>query len=234
MKPTYLIHGLSAILLLATYPAFALDPVGAFNNAIQLQLNGQIQRSVADAFRSVARPSAGVRPSNIEIRDARPDEVVLYTTQTCSYCTQARAHLQSRHIPYLEKDVSSNPQANAEWAALGGRGVPLAIIGNQKLTGFSAASYDVAYTKFQAGHPVAMATNSNGEIAGESFAAGEVLVARIARVKLLASAAANARALGQLGKGEEVNYLGETQHIWLKVKSTEAEGWVERALVGKP
>ena len=65
MKPTHLIHGLSAILLLATYPAFALDPVGAFNNAIQSQLNGQIQRSVADAFRSVARPSAEARPSNI-------------------------------------------------------------------------------------------------------------------------------------------------------------------------
>ena len=231
---------------LVASPAMAWDPVSVFNNAVQGQVNRQINRGVSGVFRSIETPSTSTRPADAEIRDARPGEVVMYGTPHCGFCKQARAHLQARGIPYLEKDVSSNAQAESEWRALGGRGVPLTIMGSQKLTGFSAASFDKAFTKFQAEQanttsaatsPAQPATNpasQTGNLTASAYNAGDLLSTRIARVKLLADPRAEASALTQLEKKEEVIYLGETQGRFLKVKSAAAEGWVDQALVGKP
>lgn len=226
-------------------PAHAWDPVSVFNNAVQGQVNQQIRRGVHEAFRSITTPSTDSRPAGIDIREARPGEVVIYTTPTCGYCTQALAHLKRRAIPYLEKDVSGNAQARSEWQSLGGRGVPLALFGTQKLSGFSAVSYDNAWARFQAEQPgatpaaqqsVAAAPHAAAPApaAANGLTAGDVLVARIAHVKLLSNAQPQAKVLGQLGKHEEVIYLGETQGRYLRVKSADAEGWAEHALLGKP
>lgn len=221
-------------------PSFAWDPVSVFNNAVQGQVNQQIRRGVNEAFKSITIPSTGSRPAGVEIREARPGEVVIYTTPTCGYCTRALAHLKRRAIPHLEKDVSANPQARSEWQALGGRGVPLALFGSQKLSGFSTASYDSAWARFQAEQASAPAARQGAAAApvpaaaASGLAAGDVLVARIARVKLLAEAQPQGKVLGQLGKQEEVIYLGETDGRYLKVRSADLEGWADSALLGKP
>jgi glutaredoxin len=233
--------------MLAISPfAFAWDPVTVFNNAVQGQVNQQINRGVANVFRSIETPSTGTRPAGAEIRDARPGEIVIYTTPTCGYCKQALAHLQNRGIPYLQKDVSSNVQAESEWRALGGRGVPLTIMGSRKLTGFSAASFDQTYAQFQAEQASAATAASGGtrpaaKPAGQSashaavvYGAGDLLSVRIARVKLLAEPKPESKAISQLDKQEEVIYLGDAQGHYLKVKSAAAEGWVDQALVAKP
>jgi glutaredoxin len=213
-----------------------------FNNAVHGQVNRQINRSVAVVFRSIETPSADVRSADTEIRDARPGEIVFYSTPGCGYCKQARAHLQSRGIPYLEKDVSSNAQAESEWRALGGRGVPLIIMGSHKLTGFSAASFDKTYAQFQAEQVgtestatgAAQPLSQSASHSAAAYGAGDLLSARIARVKLLAEPRPGSSALSQLEKKEEVIYLGEAQGRYLKVKSAAAEGWVDQALIGKP
>jgi len=231
---------------LVASPVMAWDPVSVFNNAVQGQVNRQINRGVSGVFRSIENPSTSTRPADAEIRDARPGEVVMYGTPHCGYCKQARAHLQARGIPYLEKDVSSNAQAESEWRALGGRGVPLTIMGSQKLTGFSAASFDKAFTKFQAeqantasvatspAQPATNPANQAGSLTASAYNVGDLLSTRIARVKLLADPRADASALTQLEKKEEVIYLGEAQGRYLKVKSAAAEGWVDQALIVKP
>jgi glutaredoxin len=229
-------------------PTFAWDPVSVFNNAVQGQVSRQINRGVSSVFRSIETPSAGDRPADAEIRDARPGEVVLYATPSCGYCKQARTYLQNRGIPYLEKDVSNSAQAESEWRALGGRGVPLAIMGNHKLTGFSAATYDKAYAQFQADKANAASTVSSGaqaavkqpdpavnpSVTWAAYRAGDLLSTRIARVTLLADPRPGSRALSQLEKQEEVIYLGEAHDRYLKVKSVAHEGWVDQALVAKP
>lgn len=226
-------------------PSFAWDPVAVFNNAVQGHVNRQMKRGVAGVFRSIENPSVGTRPANPDIRDARPGEIVLYATPTCGYCKLARAHMQRRGIAYLEKDVSSNAQAESEWRALGGRGVPLTIMGSHKLTGFSAASFDKTFARFQAEQAGASSTASGaqagvtpaGQAASPSvatYSAGDLLSARIARVKLLAEPRPESSTLGQLDKQEEVIYLGEAQGRYLKVRSAAFEGWVDQALIAKP
>lgn len=227
-------------------PGFAWDPFAVLNNAVQGQVNQQIRRGVNEAFKSISTPSTSARPADVEIREARPGEVVIYTAPTCGYCKRALAHMQSRNIPYLEKDVSANAEAQSEWQSLGGRGVPLALFGSQKLNGFAAASYDKAWARFQTEQasavPVgAVQTSTSAQPTAvpsgpvvNGFTVGDVLVARIARVKFLAEPRPESNTLGQLDKQEEVIYLGEAQGRYLKVRSAAFEGWVDQTLIAKP
>lgn len=63
--------------------------------------------------------------------------VVMYTTATCPACVSAKSYLTKKGVPYEERDVNRSPDARAEFQRLGGRGVPLILVGNEKMEGFS-------------------------------------------------------------------------------------------------
>jgi glutaredoxin len=68
--------------------------------------------------------------------------VVMYSTDWCGYCKQARIYFAKRGIAYTELDVEKNPAAHAEFKRLGGRGVPFFVHGGNVMRGFSEASFE--------------------------------------------------------------------------------------------
>lgn len=68
--------------------------------------------------------------------------VVMYATSWCPYCAKARAYFGRKGIAYTEYDVEKSPTANAEFKRLGGRGVPLILVGREKMSGFSEQGFD--------------------------------------------------------------------------------------------
>lgn len=70
-------------------------------------------------------------------------------------------------------------------------------------------------------------------IAGAVFNEGDVLTAKIAGVKVLATPADGAKTIGTLARGEEVVFLGKDENGWLQVQGAAGEGWVKKALVGR-
>ncbi len=75
--------------------------------------------------------------------DAACDAVV-FTTATCPYCQQARALLDKEQVNWCEYDVNASQVNHALYKEHGGKGVPLAIIGNAKLRGFNKTKYQHA------------------------------------------------------------------------------------------
>lgn len=71
--------------------------------------------------------------------------VVMYSTQSCGYCKQARAHFARNNIAFTDKDIEKSASAKREHKRLGGTGVPLIVVGKQKMKGFSAARFDRMY-----------------------------------------------------------------------------------------
>ena len=70
------------------------------------------------------------------------NEVEIYTTSWCGYCTKATAFLRSHGIEFVKYDIEKDPKAAAKMKALGGRGgVPFAIINGEQVYGFSAKTY---------------------------------------------------------------------------------------------
>ncbi|OZC04294.1 glutaredoxin family protein [Rubricoccus marinus] len=71
-------------------------------------------------------------------------EVVVYVTSWCEVCAQARAHLESKGVEYVARDIEKSPEAYDAYRARGGSGgVPLIVIGDEALMGFNPESVDV-------------------------------------------------------------------------------------------
>ena len=68
--------------------------------------------------------------------------VELYVTDWCGYCKRAEKHLQSKGISYVAYDIEKDSAARQRHKELGGRGVPLIIVGSHKISGFSPDTID--------------------------------------------------------------------------------------------
>jgi glutaredoxin-like YruB-family protein len=68
--------------------------------------------------------------------------VEMYVTDWCGYCKQAQIYMKSKGIPYVAYDIEKDSAAKQRHKELGGRGVPLIIIGSNKMSGFSPASLE--------------------------------------------------------------------------------------------
>jgi glutaredoxin len=63
--------------------------------------------------------------------------VILYGTTWCGYCAAARTFFKENDIKFTDMDVESSSQAYEEHKKLGGNGVPLIVIGDEVINGYS-------------------------------------------------------------------------------------------------
>ena len=72
-------------------------------------------------------------------------KVELYTTDWCPYCLKARIFFDSRGIPYTLYDVEKSREAAFKKERIAPRsGVPLVIIGDIVIRGYSEKAYKTA------------------------------------------------------------------------------------------
>ena len=69
-------------------------------------------------------------------------KVRIFVTQTCPYCKKAKAYLRQRGTPFEELDVETSRSAKTEYDKLGGRGVPVILVGQQRMNGFDAGGLE--------------------------------------------------------------------------------------------
>jgi len=72
-------------------------------------------------------------------------EVILYSTSWCGYCKKARRYFQANNIAFTEYDVETSAKGRRDYAAMGGGGVPIILVGNKRLNGFSIAAFERLY-----------------------------------------------------------------------------------------
>jgi glutaredoxin-like YruB-family protein len=63
-------------------------------------------------------------------------EVVIYTSSTCPHCVSAKQYLSQKGVDYVEKNVSTDPQARKELIQMGYMGVPVIIVDGEEIVGF--------------------------------------------------------------------------------------------------
>ncbi len=63
-------------------------------------------------------------------------EVIVYTTDTCPYCTLMIDFLQREGIPYEERNVTREPKYVSELVELGAAGVPTSVVNGQTVVGY--------------------------------------------------------------------------------------------------
>ena len=73
--------------------------------------------------------------------------VTILSAQWCGVCTKAKAYMKSRNIAFEEWDIDKSDFARAKMNELGARGVPVILVGNQKMVGFSETGLDAMLKK---------------------------------------------------------------------------------------
>jgi glutaredoxin len=63
-------------------------------------------------------------------------QVVMYSTDWCGYCKQARRLFRSAGVEYHEYNIEKSAEGLKQYQALEGRGVPLIIINGKIFRGF--------------------------------------------------------------------------------------------------
>lgn len=98
----------------------------------------------AERIRVAATPADPVAPA-VALPVERP--VVMYSAAWCSVCKMARAYFDFHAIPFEEFDVETTERGQRDYQRLKGNGVPLILVGNRRLDGFTAAGFDELYQR---------------------------------------------------------------------------------------
>ena len=69
--------------------------------------------------------------------------------------------------------------------------------------------------------------------AGEVFAAGDVVMAKIDNINLLTAPEAGSEAIGSVTSADALVYLGAEENGYLQVQSSSGQGWINKLLVAK-
>jgi glutaredoxin len=71
--------------------------------------------------------------------------VVMYSARWCGVCKQARQYFRDHQVPFREYDVETSGKGRRDFRRLGGRGVPLILVGSRRMSGFSAGRFEQLY-----------------------------------------------------------------------------------------
>lgn len=68
--------------------------------------------------------------------------VTIYSASWCGVCKQAKKYFKQHGIPYKEYDIEKSAKGRNDFKRLRGRGVPIIIVGKQRLDGFDVAAFE--------------------------------------------------------------------------------------------
>jgi len=129
------------------HPAYGVDSVPTvvvvkdgrvLQRIVGTQTAAFYERALFGGASSVDSKSAEAKPN------ARPaHRVVVYTSDTCVWCSRVKAHLRSHDVPFQEINVSRDHRAAQRMVARSGQqGVPQLDIDGKLVVGFDRARID--------------------------------------------------------------------------------------------
>lgn len=73
--------------------------------------------------------------------------VTVYSAVWCDYCHKAKNHLDDRGVSYKDCDVDKDASCKAEFDRLKGVGLPLIMVGGDRMDGYDRAELDALLKK---------------------------------------------------------------------------------------
>lgn len=72
--------------------------------------------------------------------------VIMYSTTWCGVCKRAKRYFQKHNIAFQEYDVEKSAKGREDYQRMNGRGVPIILVGNNRMNGFSARRFQSFYS----------------------------------------------------------------------------------------
>ena len=136
-----------AVLLAAVFLAFAWHSTQAGKVYKWTDAEGRVHFSDhpvdgADAEEMNLRRFSGIAEVAVSGEDFGAREVIMLTATWCGVCKQAKDYFAGKGIYVSEYDVETSEIGRQEYKRLGGKGVPIILVGKQRMNGFSASKLD--------------------------------------------------------------------------------------------
>ena len=74
-------------------------------------------------------------------------QVIMYSTAWCGVCKRAKRYFQKHNIAFQEFDVETSVKGREDYQQMNGRGVPIILVGNKRMNGFSVRRFQTFYSK---------------------------------------------------------------------------------------
>lgn len=68
--------------------------------------------------------------------------ITMFSTDWCGHCKNARKYFAANGIAFTEIDIEKSAAGHKEYKDLGGKGVPLILVGKKVMRGFSAERFE--------------------------------------------------------------------------------------------
>ena len=78
-------------------------------------------------------------------RLGRKNKVVMYSATWCGICKKAKRYFKAKKIPYVIYDVEKSYSGKRDFKLLKGKSVPIIIVGDKRMNGFTVARFDKLY-----------------------------------------------------------------------------------------
>lgn len=78
---------------------------------------------------------------------AEAQSITMYSTSWCVHCKRARSYFKENGIRYNDVDVEASEANKKEFKELGGGGVPLILVGDKAMRGFSPQKFEAIMKK---------------------------------------------------------------------------------------
>ena len=143
---------LAAVALLIAGPAGAeiykwVDGDGQVHYGDEPGGGDRSERVATPALNSYKSPE--IREVKLEDRGsgqrAGKPHVTMYSADWCGYCDQARKYFRQNSIPFTEYDVENSQKGRRDYRRMGEGGVPVILVGDRKMRGFSAGAFRKLY-----------------------------------------------------------------------------------------
>ena len=77
----------------------------------------------------------------------RSSGVVMYSASWCTVCRKASKYFRQKGIAFAEYDIERSEKGRREYNKLGARGVPVILVGDKRLNGFTEEAFNKLYYK---------------------------------------------------------------------------------------
>ena len=72
-------------------------------------------------------------------------KVVMFSASWCGYCKKAKAYFKKNRIRFTEYDIEKSSKGKRLYAQMGATGVPVILVGNKRMNGFSESGFKHLY-----------------------------------------------------------------------------------------
>jgi len=77
------------------------------------------------------------RPPAVDTSKPRNTAITMFSTSWCPHCKRAKAYFARSGVSFREVDIEASESGRREFDAYGGKGVPLILVGERRMRGFS-------------------------------------------------------------------------------------------------